>query len=77
MGEFLAIVIGATKFQYYLAGSCLTKVTDNVALCYLEGYKKGSPKFSRWAMMLANYDHIVCYRPGHNNANADRLSHAR
>ena len=76
MGEFLAVVFGVTKFHHYLAGSRFTIVTDNAALCYLEGHRQGSPKVSRWAMMLANYNCIIHYRPGHNNANADGLSRA-
>ena len=53
-----------------------TIVTDNGALQYLEGHRSGSPKLTRWAILLANYDFKVQYRPGKSNNNADGLSRA-
>ena len=75
-GEFLALVFAVTKFHHYLARAVFTIVTDNGALQYLEGHRSGSPKLTRWAMLLANYDFKVKFRPGKSNGNADGLSRA-
>ena len=76
-GELLALMFAVTKFHHYLAGAVFTIVTDNGALQYLETHKQGSPKLTRWAMLLASYDFKIRYQPGRANGNADGLSRAR
>ena len=58
-GELLALVFAVTKFHHYLAGTVFTIITDNGTLQYLETHREGSPKLTRWAMLLANYDFKV------------------
>ena len=67
-GELLALVFAVTKFHHYLAGAVSAIITDNGAQQYLETHRQGSPKLTRWAMLLASYDFKVLYHPGHLTA---------
>ena len=76
-GKLLALVFAVTKFHHYLAGAVFKIVIDNGTLQYHETHRQGSPKLTRWAMLLASYDFKVRYRPGRSNSNADGLSRTR
>ena len=50
--------------------------TDNATCAYVIKKPDLSPKLSRWAIQLADYDFTVTHKPGQTNTIADALSRA-
>ncbi|KAG2190953.1 hypothetical protein INT47_005641 [Mucor saturninus] len=71
--EALALVWGVTRFRHYLAGRRFILRTDHAALIYIINNPNPSPKLSRWAAALMEYDFSIQHTPGHGNP-ADALS---
>ncbi|CEJ05159.1 hypothetical protein RMCBS344292_19107 [Rhizopus microsporus] len=71
--EALAIVWGVSKYRHYLLGRKFLLRTDNAALVFVLNPSKPSPKLSRWAATLLEFDYDVIHRSGVNNP-ADSLS---
>ncbi|KAG1137800.1 hypothetical protein G6F37_011298 [Rhizopus arrhizus] len=61
------------KRRHYLMGRYFKLRTDNAALTYIMSPKKPSPKLSRWAACLMEYDYDILHLPGVQNP-ADSLS---
>ncbi|KRH91971.1 krab-a domain-containing protein, partial [Pseudoloma neurophilia] len=63
--EFLALIWGIQKFEYFLIGKPFTVFTDHQPLVAI--HKKGkfaTPKFERWLLKLQKYDfEIICSPP--------------
>jgi hypothetical protein len=72
--ECLAVVWATEKFYPYLHGRSFIIFTDNIALKVLQSKTNLSPKLTRWALKLQEFDFIIRHRPGKANANADFLS---
>ena len=73
--EFLALKWAVTeKFHDYLYGGRFTVLTDNNPLTYVLTTAKLDATGHRWLAALANYNFVIKYRPGNNNADADGLS---
>jgi hypothetical protein len=72
-GELLAIVFSIQRFRYYLYGRHFELFTDNRAIEWFRVTAKLKGKLARWALILAEYDFDVKYRPGAEN-NADMFS---
>lgn len=72
--EALAIVWAVQKYKYYLTGRKFLLRTDNVALVWiLKPSAKPSPKLSRWAASLSEFDYDVEHIRGVTNP-TDSLS---
>ena len=70
--EAYAIVWAITTFRTYLLGRKFTVRTDNSAASTLKTARQ--PKLQRWAIILAEYDYEVEYRPGKKQTHVDALS---
>lgn len=73
-GECLAIVWAIQKFKYYLHGRRFTVYTDHTALTWLHTNRFSNSKLERWSMKLQEYDFVIKYKKGEDNAVADCLS---
>lgn len=71
--EALAVVWGVQHYRHFLLGRKFVLITDHSALRYIFQPVKSTPKLSRWAACLMEYDYILRYRPGSANP-ADALS---
>ncbi|KAG0812203.1 hypothetical protein G6F19_013349 [Rhizopus arrhizus] len=71
--EALAVVWGVTHYKHYLKGRHFVLITDHSSLVYIFKPSRITPKLSRWAAALLDYDYEVRYRPGKSNP-ADALS---
>jgi len=75
--EALAIVFGFHRFHKYLFGHQFVVHTDHKPLV---GLFRGnippmaSPRWTRWALFIANYEFDLQYLPGKQNCTADALS---
>ncbi|XP_065190696.1 uncharacterized protein K02A2.6-like [Sycon ciliatum] len=77
--EGLAMVFAVKRFHKYLYGQSFTLQTDHKPLLGLFSECRPVPamasgRIQRWALMLANYDYELQYKPGKSNGNADGLS---
>ena len=72
--ELLAIVDAAKRWRHYLLGNSADLVTDHQSLRYIQTQPYLSPRQTRWAEMLQEYDFDIRYRPGKENIVADALS---
>ena len=77
--EALAIVWCLKKFHKYVYAVPFELVTDNKPLQYILHQSKGIPEMvvsrvQRWALILANYNYTISYRPTGKHANADLCS---
>ncbi len=73
--ECLACVYCVTKWEVYLTGREFTLITDHHSLQYILGKNnKLSPKLSRWALYLSQFQYTVEYRKGLLNGAADAMS---
>ena len=77
--EALAIIWSLKKFHKYVYAVHFQLVTDNKPLQYILHQNKGIPemvisRLQRWALILANYDYTISYRPTGKHANADVCS---
>lgn len=71
--EALAIVWAIDKYRHYLRGRPFKLRTDNAAVAFIMTPNKPSPKLSRWAAGLMEYDFEIVHIPGILNP-ADSLS---
>lgn len=71
--EAAAIIWAVNKYRHYLMGRYFKLRTDNAALTYIMSPSKPSPKLSRWAACLMEYDYDIVHLPGVQNP-ADSLS---
>ena len=72
--ECLAMVEGVRAYHPYLAHRRFEAVTDNIALTWLKNVKPTTPRLTRWALVLQEYNPIIRHRSGLKNKNADALS---
>ncbi|KAG1445016.1 hypothetical protein G6F56_010064 [Rhizopus delemar] len=71
--EALSIVWAIDKYRHYLRGRPFKLRTDNAAIAFIMRPSKPSPKLSRWAAALMEYDYEIEHIPGSLNP-ADSLS---
>ncbi|KAG2192671.1 hypothetical protein INT47_009241 [Mucor saturninus] len=71
--EALGLIWGIVRFRHYLAGRKFILRTDHAALVFIVNNAKPSPKLSRWAAALMEYDFVIQHQPGRDNP-ADALS---
>ena len=74
--EALAIVSGVKNFAQYLFGYKFTILTDHAPLRYIFQYKATIPRITRWALLLAEFDFEIIYKPGREHIIPDTLSRA-
>lgn len=72
--ELLAIVWAVRHFRPYLYGRKFVIYSDHRPLVYLFSLKDPSSRLTKFRLYLEEYDFIVEYVPGRNNAAADALS---
>ena len=74
--ELLAIVGAFEQWRPELEGTQLPVqvITDHKALEYFMTTKKLTRRQARWAMILADYNFQITYRPGKQNGKADALT---
>ena len=77
--EGLACIFAVKKFHSYLFGHKFLMYTDNLSLKSLFNEKQPVPvqaagRIQRWALILANYEYTMAFRPTHKHSNADTLS---
>ena len=77
--EALAVIWTLKKFHKYVYAIPFELVTDNKPLQYILHQSKCIPemvvsRLQRWALILANYDYTISYRPTGKHANADVCS---
>lgn len=72
--ELLAIVWAVKHFRPYLYGRTFTIFTDHRPLIYLFNMKDPSSRLMKFRMALEEYDFVVKYVKGSDNAAADALS---
>ncbi|KAG1206309.1 hypothetical protein G6F69_008927 [Rhizopus microsporus] len=71
--EALAVVWAVQYYRHFLLGRKFLLVSDHSALKYIFNPSKKTPKLTRWAGTLMEYDYQLIYRKGENNP-ADALS---
>ena len=72
--EALGVVWALKHFRAYLWGHRCTVFTDHAPVRSLLYNTRATGKLARWADAIAEFDIEICYKPGHQNANADALS---
>ncbi|KAJ1044136.1 hypothetical protein NDA10_001847 [Ustilago hordei] len=74
--ELLAVVACLTQWRHMLAGlpSQLVILTDHEALKYFKSQRRITGRQARWAMLLADFDFILQYRPGDKGGEPDALT---
>ncbi|KAJ1581248.1 hypothetical protein NDA15_007565 [Ustilago hordei] len=74
--ELLAVVACLTQWRHMLAGlpSQLVILTDHEALKYFKSQRRITGRQARWAMILADFDFILQYRPGDKGGEPDALT---
>ena len=77
--EGLAIVFSVRKFHQFLHGRPFAINSDHQPLKFLFDTDRPTPvlasgRIQRWALLLANYQYSIQYRPGSKMGNADGLS---
>ncbi|KRH92972.1 LTR retrotransposon, partial [Pseudoloma neurophilia] len=76
--EFLGLVWGVKKFEYFLKGRKFKCYTDHKPLTEITRKKSfKTPKFNRWMTKLQEFDMDVIYKPGSEMAISDALSRSR
>jgi hypothetical protein len=73
-GELLPLTWAVKTFRQHLHGTHFTIVTDHQPLLWLMKARDLTGQYSRWQMMLQEYDFAVIHRPGVKHNNADVLS---
>ncbi|KAG1463471.1 hypothetical protein G6F56_005276 [Rhizopus delemar] len=71
--EALAVVWGVQHYKHFLLGRRFLLITDHAALRYVFQPAKATPKLTRWAACLMEFDFELRYRPGSQNP-VDALS---
>ena len=72
--EALAIVAAVKHFAAYLYGKKFIILTDHAPLRYIFQYKATVPRITRWAVVLAQFDYEIIYKPGKAHLVPDALS---
>ncbi|KAJ1044168.1 hypothetical protein NDA10_005274 [Ustilago hordei] len=74
--ELLAVVACLTQWRHMLAGlpNQLVILTDHEALKYFKSQRRITGRQARWAMILADFDFILQYRPGDKGGEPDALT---
>ena len=72
--ECLAVIFGIKKFRPYLEGQHFKIVTDHCSLCFLKNKTSISPRLTRWALELQEFDYELEYKSGNYHKDADCLS---
>ncbi|KAJ1039928.1 hypothetical protein NDA10_004812 [Ustilago hordei] len=74
--ELLAVVACLTQWRHMLAGllSQLVILTDHEALKYFKSQRRITGQQARWAILLADFDFILQYRPGDKGGEPDALT---
>ncbi|UTT90066.1 hypothetical protein NDA17_003465 [Ustilago hordei] len=74
--ELLAVVACLTQWRHMLAGlpSQLVILTDHEALKYFKSQRHITGRQARWAILLADFDFILQYRPGDKGGEPDALT---
>ncbi|KAJ1039706.1 hypothetical protein NDA10_003202 [Ustilago hordei] len=74
--ELLAVVACLTQWRHMLAGlpSQLVILTDHEALKYFKSQRCITGRQARWAILLADFDFILQYRPGGKGGEPDALT---
>ncbi|KAJ1597450.1 hypothetical protein NDA14_000114 [Ustilago hordei] len=74
--ELLAVVACLTQWRHMLAGlpSQLVILTDHEALKYFKSQRRITGRQARWAILLADFDFILQYRPGDKGGEPDALT---
>lgn len=72
--ECLAIVTYVKKYKMYLADNPFVIRTDNRALLWLNKHRDDKTKFTRWSLLLQEYDFVIEHVAGKENLLADFLS---
>ncbi|KAJ1572337.1 hypothetical protein NDA11_001672 [Ustilago hordei] len=74
--ELLAMVACLTQWRHMLAGlpNQLVILTDHEALKYFKSQRRITGRQARWAILLADFDFILQYRPGDKGGEPDALT---
>ncbi|SPC62935.1 related to Gag-pol polyprotein [Ustilago sp. UG-2017b] len=74
--ELLAVVACLTQWRHILAGlpSQLVILTNHEALKYFKLQRRITGRQARWAILLADFDFILQYRPGDKGGEPDALT---
>ena len=74
--ELLAVVACLTQWRHMLAGlpSQLVILTDHEALKYFKSQRRITGRQARWAVLLADFDFVLQYRPGDKGGEPDALT---
>ncbi|KAJ1038479.1 hypothetical protein NDA10_002389 [Ustilago hordei] len=74
--ELLAVVACLTQWRHMLAGlpSQLVILTDHEALKYFKSQRHITGRQAQWAILLADFDFILQYRPGDKGGEPDALT---
>eukprot|EP00873_Tetraselmis_striata_P020405 jgi/Tetstr1/440669/TSEL_028978.t1 len=73
-GEVGAVVWAVQRFRYYMYGNHFQLITDCKAMEWLRTAARLRGKFTRWSLILAEYDFSIKHRPGKDNTVPDLLS---
>lgn len=72
--EALGIVLACRFFHHFLWGSKVTIKTDHKALVSVFKHKTKSPRMTRWALEMREYNFLIEFCSGRANVVADQLS---
>ncbi|KAJ1573828.1 hypothetical protein NDA15_004704 [Ustilago hordei] len=74
--ELLAVVACLTQWRHMLAGlpNQLVILTDHEALKYFKSQRRITGRQARWAILLADFDFILQYRPGDKGGEPDAFT---
>lgn len=77
--ELLAVVACLTQWRHMLAGlpNQLVILTDHEALKYFKSQRRITGRQARWAVLLADFDFVLQYRPGDKAGELDALTRRR
>jgi hypothetical protein len=73
-GELLALAWAVRSFRTHVHGTKFKLVTDHQPLTWLMKAQDLTGQYSRWQMLVQEYDFEICHRAGDKHQNADVLS---
>jgi transposase InsO family protein len=73
-GELLALAWAVRSYRTHVHGTKFQLFTDHQPLTWLMKARDLTGQYSRWQMMLQEYDFVINHRPGAKHQNADVLS---
>jgi hypothetical protein len=73
-GELLALAWAVRSFRTHLHGTKFIPITDHRSLTWLMKATDLTGQYSRWQMLVQEYDFEIRHRPGAKHQNADVLS---